>query len=212
MDTYTRKLREIKSILVKYKNRIGLKNRRFTIISNNCWGGFVYQKFGLEYRTSFIGLFIFAPDYLRLLANLKEVIFSEVNFIAAKDSKYVEDILVNNELPKYPIGVLGDNIEIHFLHYKNEKEALEKWNKRVKRIDFTNMLIKLSDVDRCTEEIIREFDSLNYKNKLCFTAKEYKDIKSAIHIKECDNLQEVRGEWRYYESYINIKKYLNKMK
>lgn len=43
-------------------NKIGLKNKCFTIISNNCWGGFVYQKFNLQYRTPFVGLFIFAPQ------------------------------------------------------------------------------------------------------------------------------------------------------
>ena len=45
-----------------------------TIISNNCWGGFVYQKFNLQYRTPFVGLFIFAPDYIELLENFDTLI------------------------------------------------------------------------------------------------------------------------------------------
>lgn len=212
MGKYIEKLYEIKSNLVKYKNRVGLKNKEFTIISNNCWGGFVYQKFGLEYRTPFIGLFIFAPDYIRLLNNLEKIVFYPMRFISPKDSEYVEDILVNDQLPKYPIGVLGDDIEIHFLHYKNEKEALEKWNRRVKRINFDNMLIKLSDKDRCSENIIREFELLKYKNKICFTAKEYENTKYCIQIKECSHLSGVKGEWQYYEKYVDIKNILNNIK
>ena len=126
------KLNNVKSNLVKYKNRIGLKNKNFTIISNNCWGGFVYQKFGLEYMTPFIGLFIFAPDYIKLLNDFENLIFSKVSFIEPKSSRYIQEILVDDKLPKYPIGILNNDIEIHFLHYKSEKEALEKWNRRIK--------------------------------------------------------------------------------
>ena len=206
------KLNNVKSNLVKYKNRIGLKNKNFTIISNNCWGGFVYQKFGLEYMTPFIGLFIFAPDYIKLLNDFENLIFSKVSFIEPKSSRYIQEILVDDKLPKYPIGILNNDIEIHFLHYKSEKEALEKWNRRIKRINFDNMLVKISENDRCTEEIINKFEELNFKNKICFTSKEYKDIKCASQIKECENLQYVYGEWQYYENYIDIKNILNNIK
>ena len=39
MDKIKKKIKKI----IGNVNRIGLKNRDFTIISNNCWGGFVYQ-------------------------------------------------------------------------------------------------------------------------------------------------------------------------
>ena len=74
------------------------------------------------------------------------------------------------------------------------------------------MLVKISENDRCTEEIINKFEELNFKNKICFTSKEYKDIKCAIQIKECENLQYVYGEWQYYENYIDIKNILNNIK
>lgn len=32
-------------------NRRKLNNHKFTIISNNCWGGFIYQKYGLKYHS-----------------------------------------------------------------------------------------------------------------------------------------------------------------
>ena len=79
---------KLKIKIMKYINKLGLKNKDFTIVSNNCWGGFVYQKFGLEYKTPFIGLFIFTPDYIELLKNFKELIFKELKFINFEQSKY----------------------------------------------------------------------------------------------------------------------------
>jgi len=51
--------------------RSQLKNRNFTIVSNNCWGGEVYRGFGLPYQTPFVGLFLFPACYIKLLKNLK---------------------------------------------------------------------------------------------------------------------------------------------
>ncbi len=34
----------------------------------------------------------------------------------------------------YPIGLLGDNVEIQFLHYHSEADAMEKWNRRLQRV------------------------------------------------------------------------------
>ena len=56
----------LRSILTSIR-RIGLINDNFTIISNNCFAGFVYQKFDIQYNTPFIGLFILGPDYIYLL-------------------------------------------------------------------------------------------------------------------------------------------------
>ena len=90
-------------------NKIGLKNKCFTIISNNCWGGFVYQKFNLQYRTPFVGLFIFAPDYIELLENFDILIEKKLFFIDAGSSKYKEELA---EIDMYNIRYLSSKNEI----------------------------------------------------------------------------------------------------
>ena len=50
-------------------NRLRINQDDFTIVSNNCWGTFIYKKFGLNYQSPFINLLIFAPDYIELLEN-----------------------------------------------------------------------------------------------------------------------------------------------
>jgi uncharacterized protein (DUF1919 family) len=56
---------KIENIAVKPIRRQLLNDHSFSIISNNCWGGFVYQYFGLKYSSPFAGLFLFSKDYLK---------------------------------------------------------------------------------------------------------------------------------------------------
>lgn len=200
-------LKKIKIIYLRSK----LKNKEFTIISNNCWGGFVYQKFDLKYNTPFVGLFLFAPDYINLLRNFKDIIHNELNFINAQESRYKDKLIECDTYNKYPIGKLDDEIEIHFLHYHSEEEAKNKWNSRVKRINMDNLLVKFSDRDLCSDDLILEFDKLEFKNKLCFAAKEYENT-SVITFEEFKGQQCVENEWNHYEKYINIIDTLNSLK
>lgn len=50
--------------------RSKIKNKDFTIISNNCWGGYVYRYYGLEYNSPTIGGYFFSEDYIKFLKNL----------------------------------------------------------------------------------------------------------------------------------------------
>lgn len=202
----------IQKHLFKYFYRMQLANRQFTIISNNCWGGFVYKKYGLPYRTPFVGLYLFSSDYIHLLKNFENVIFNKLTFIDAEKSRYKDVLVKADRLNKYPVAKLTDTIEIHFLHYSSKEEAEQKWNKRVKRMSFDNMLVKFSDIYLCTDQLIHEFDSLDFKNKLCFTSKEFKNCKSTVLLKECEEKPLINHEWKYSMKYINISKILNTLK
>lgn len=192
-------------------NKIGLKNRTFSIVSNNCWGGQVYKKYNLPFNSPFIGLFIFCEDYLKLLENFKYYMNVDLIFIEASKSKYSEKLKEYKIFGTYPIGVIAEEIEIHFLHYKTEKEALKKWNKRKKRINYENLIIKISDKDLATYELLKKFDKLNYENKICFSSKNYLDIKSNIFLERFEKQGFVENEWLYQNQKINLKKYLNKI-
>ena len=155
-----------------------LVNKEFTIISNNCWGGFVYQRFNLPYRTPFIGLFVPAPCFIKLLEDFEDNMQKEIHFISCKDSAYYAKI--NTSGRTYPIGVIENGIEIHFLHYKTSEEATDTWNRRKKRINPHNMLIKFAEMDCCSPDLIERFDKLPFKHKICFTAHLYPSCKSTL--------------------------------
>lgn len=189
-----------------------LKNKDFTMISNNCFAGWIYRRYNLPYLTPTVGLFIMPKDYIKFLNNLKYYMEKELKFISPNESKYKDYISsIDNRFGKYPIGVLED-IELHFLHYKDKEEALEKWNRRKQRINWNNIVVKFSEQNKCEKEDIEEFFKTAYENKICFVAKDDSKIDGAIQIKEFKtNGYTVDDTW-LATKYVNFTKFLNNCK
>jgi uncharacterized protein (DUF1919 family) len=177
LEVYVRrKVRKHFKIFEK-KDKAALRNKDFVIISNNCWGGQVYQWYQLPYNTPFVGLFIYGPCYIRLLKNFDHYMAQELKFTAG--SKY-------KDRPKtYPVGLL-DDVEIHFQHYASEEEVREKWERRtgrmLKNINKDNYFFMIADRERANKEILQEFHTLPYKNKVSFGAFHLENISNNAHI------------------------------
>jgi uncharacterized protein (DUF1919 family) len=153
--------------------RIGLKNRSFSIISNNCWGGVVYDIFGLEYQSPTIGCYFFSKDYILFLNNLRQYLASDLIFVPFKQSKYYS--VLSLKMKDCVIGRIG-SIEIIFLHYSSFQEAKEKWTRRCKRVNFDNLLVKYSDQNLFQAADYLEFEKTNFRNKLFITGnRNYKE-------------------------------------
>ena len=188
-----------------------IKDSNFTIISNNCWGGFIYQSYGLKYNTPTIGLFFMAEDYLRFISNIKKYIKMELEFIKPNESHSYEMIKYKSNFGTYPIGRLGD-VEIHFLHYKSDKEAKEKWERRAKRINYEKILYKFSNQNNCSDELIEKFSKMKLKNKICFTSKKY-SLENVIYIKTSRKYKEIKASYEPFGNnrYININNVINNL-
>lgn len=157
-----------------------LRNKSVTIISNDCWGGFLYRYLKLPFHTPFIGLFVMPEDFVSLLEHPERVV-GELRFIPKSESRHLQNI---NHTSDYPVGVLPTGEEIHFLHYHSEEEARTKWAKRVKRIDWDNAIVKLSDNYHITREVMQRFDALPYPQKVLFTGAPHPELKSAVYLPE----------------------------
>lgn len=192
----------------KWYRKSKLTNKNFTIVSNNCWGGIVYQSYGLQYQSPFIGLFIMPDHYIKLLTDFKYYMAQQLEFNTQKPSS-------NNYLdnkPAYPIGKLGGEIEIHFLHYHSKEEAIEKWNKRLERINWDKILFKFNDQNGCTKEHINSFINLPLPNKICFSTKNYNNPK-VIWIKGSKGQQYIPTSFEPIGAsrFININTLLNNL-
>lgn len=182
-------VRKCKNAIIKlnnsvecWKNRRKLKNTDFTIISNNCWGGRTYQKFGIKYYSPTIGLFILGHDFVKFCSDFENYLKKELVFIPWETSSYYTEL--KNDIP-YPIAKLGD-IEIYFMHYKSEQEARKKWNRRLERVNFEHILFKLSQREGCSREDIETFMTLPLKSKLCLA---YDKVDGAIYVPELKGLK-----------------------
>lgn len=186
-----------------------LENKNFTIISNNCWGGMVYQKLDLPYISPTVGVYFYADDYIKFLSNLEHYLSIKPIIISKSKSKYAKQLSELKVYRYFPIGLI-DDVEVVFLHYRSDNEAIEKWEKRKSRINLSNLIVKFNDQNQCTEEHLIAFERLPYKNKICFTAKKYSSCKilSLIPQRNCNY---VKSDMRAFKKPIDMIDYINKM-
>ena len=155
-----------------------LINDKFTIISNNCWGGFAYQSYGIQYNTPTIGMFIVAEDYLKFIENLDYYLsIDKFKEIKPQKSKWYKELKNISKYGEYPIAKLGD-IELHLLHYSSIKKAENDWNRRKNRIIKNKTLFKFSEMNLCEEKDIIKFQELKLQNKICFISSKFKHLKN----------------------------------
>lgn len=190
-----------------------LKSEDWTIISNNCWGGFIYQSYGLPYLSPTVGCFFMADDYLRFVSDLRRWIARPLCFIPSGESSSAKVFEQWDKFGSYPIGVLVDGterIEIHFLHYRTKEEARAHWETRTSRIRWDKILYKFNDQNLCTEEHIRSFLSLPLKNKICFSVRA-SDLPGVISVRCPGHAREIPASREPFGASrkLNVNKLLN---
>ena len=66
-----------------------LKSTDFTIISNNCWGGMIYESYNLPKESPTVGMFFMAKDYIEFLSDLKGLL-NRKNLVGKRCRRYPE--------------------------------------------------------------------------------------------------------------------------
>lgn len=148
--------------------RLKLRRRSVSLITNNCIGGFILHDLGLRFDSPFVNLWIRSGDYLKLLGNLERYLQKE-------------PVFVRKEGIGYPVGMLGD-VKLYFQHYATEEEARRKWNQRLARIDFENLYVLFVEIGGTTYEDLAAFDRLPFQNKVMLTHRRYPEFRSAVVI------------------------------
>lgn len=193
-------------LLWRYRRR-NLTNHNFSIISNNCAGEAIYQKLAMRYTTPTIGLFLFSDDYIKFLEEFEYYIKQPLQFkVASKHPVANESITKSRH--SYPIGVLGDDIEVHFLHYKNENNAKEKWGRRTDRINLQNLFFIYGDKENFKEEFLYRYEKLSFEHKLFLSSKHRESAGKAVivRISKNDPMAIAHGDfWKDFD----IVKWLN---
>lgn len=191
-----------------------LHNYDFTIISNNCWGGMIYESYNIPKNSPTVGMFFFPDDYIKFVSDLKHYTNYELKFINPEDSKWKNQAKIDKRFGNYPIAVL-DDVEIFCLHYKSEQEVKEKWQRRCKRMNYEKLLVKFNDQNGCSEKNIIDFLNLPIKNKIFFTCKTWYNVsdKNIIKIKQkCCNANILASYEPFGRNkYIDITKLLNNL-
>lgn len=148
------------------RRRKKLKVTDFTIFSNNCWAGVCYEYFNLPKLSPTIGAYFFAEDYVKFCKNLWHYLSQKLIIIPVKESKHYESLVAKGE-ENVLIGRL-DDVEIVFLHYHDKDTVLQKWERRISRMNPEHIILKFSYQNNCSDELIREFLTIDNFPKFCF--------------------------------------------
>lgn len=178
----------------------GIKSRDFSIIASNCTGTLPYRFLKMPYLSPTVNLFFHAPCYLKFASKLDHYLAQELRFVS--QSRYPEAHETHKKFNYYPIGVLGD-VEIHFMHYDNEDDALEKWERRKKRINKDNMIFAFTDRDLCTPELMQQFDNLPGR-KILLTAHVCPWLESAVHVPAYRGQSEMGDGYTNFDTLMHI--------
>ena len=153
-------------------------------------------------------MYFYSEEYIKLLRNLDRNLFLPFSVVNANESKYYQDLLRKGQKNVF-IGKLGNEIELVLLHYHSKEEAEEKWARRLARVNLNNLIVKMSEMNMCSEKHLLEFDEMNYRKKVLFAAKEREKIKSQIIVNRYIRENEISNDTLYYDRYINLNELIN---
>jgi uncharacterized protein (DUF1919 family) len=106
---------------------------------------------------------------------------SELTFT---DHSRHEAITAARQRNPYPIGLLGGEVEIQFLHYHSQAEAREKWTRRTARMNWNNLVVKFdASKDGATATHAQQFDQLPYR-RLILLKEPVKGLVSGVVIRQ----------------------------
>lgn len=163
------KFKRIYEAIYFRKLRANLKNQSFSLFSPNCYAGIIYHRLGLEYTSPTINLlFPVKKQYLRFVSNLE--------YYLEKDLVFIND-------PMYlcPVAILED-VKIIFNHYDSIEQAEDAWNRRKKRVNYSNIFIIFDDIADAEYQDLLDFNSIQCAGKIILTAKKYENIPNTIQI------------------------------
>lgn len=212
---FNRIIRYIKRKKKLYSQRKKNKNKDFTLISQNCIGGVIYNNLGLEFKTPTINMFIEDENFVKLVENFEYYMSITPK---AKCECFIEPKDNNIKYPKIAI----DDIEICCLHYKSCAEAIEAWERRKKRINYDNIYVIGNSWNmHSNEELIKRLSQNRKYKTILFTTQKYpyeNCIKLEGDFWKLDARGIVRpdivafeenGVYRYFERFFDYVDWLN---
>ncbi len=140
--------------LEKYQR---LRRSNLTILSQNCWGGFVYHLFGLPFLSPIVNMFMSEFDFLKFLRDPRHYISQKLRLVR---TQFNPELKIN-----YPIFA-ADDITLNMNHYADFDVARAKWRERCRRINWDNILaVMYTDAPK----VLDEFNKTTTYRKVCFT-------------------------------------------
>jgi uncharacterized protein (DUF1919 family) len=177
--TWKHSFRDVRNRFGVLLNRAGLEDERFTVFSNDCWGQALYSGYGLPYQTPLVGSGMYSDCFLRFLGDIEGYLQSPLRFV--NHTRYPGLQRIRNQRRAWPIAVLRDDVEIHFMHYQSEYTSRRAWETGLENLHMDRILVKFTaDKDGATEAQVEKFAALPFERKLLISRRSRPEIACAV--------------------------------
>lgn len=175
-----------------FEDYIKIKNSNISILSDTCFAGFVYHRFGMKFLTPTINMFTDNENYYTFLSNLKE----NMTYPMVKQENTLEDLYLG--IYSFPQGRVG-NSKWNFNHDIEFETAAARWERGRQRFNWDNYMATMTIR---SDEMAYKFDALPIENKIGFYWKEL-GLKSVVCIPEWNN-SSIRAKFEYnFTTFVN---------
>lgn len=146
-----------------------LRDSRVTIISNNCIGGVLYHNYGIPFNSPFVNVNISMEHFLLICKQLREFMEAPLQevFVDKAIQTYFTKKLRGGGIT-FPVGKItipsGESVLIFFQHYKTYPECAAAWERRKRRMDYSNLFFVIAarledDLDECIKfDLLTEWE------------------------------------------------------
>lgn len=142
-----------------------LKENPVTILSDDCWGGYVYHRLKLPFTSPLINIYWDKDQFAYFMRKPKFYLDTELQMVSEGDIR-------KGLTPVASLGRGNDKVLLNFVHSLTFEDAKKQWERRITRINWDNIFVKfglLSNVDSELKEISQEaFDNCEYKKIFAF--------------------------------------------
>ncbi len=162
--------------LFDFNRYIQLIKHRITILSDDCWGGYVYHRLGMCFYSPLVNINWQKHEFLKFA--------QKPEYYLKQSLKMEREGNIRGNI--CPIGSLGadeDKVCMEFVHSVCFADAEVLWNRRKERINFDNLFIKFG-FDASNENIedyLRAFSIVKQK-KICFYSGET-NVEGVLYLK-----------------------------
>lgn len=173
----------------------GYKLNDCSIISSNCIGGMIYHDLGLKFKSPTINLYFSCHDFALFVNNLYY---------------YLQLTPKEFEYEKFPILLL-DDIKLFCQHYKSYRDAIETWERRKERVNYSDIYVIATDRDCNNVQDLKLIDQAPY-NKTIFVSNPNLILQNGVFVPGYENqvghLDRFIDEsgYREYEKFLSLKR------
>ncbi len=152
-----------------------IHKKSFTLISQNCVGGVIYNMLNMKFLSPTINLFLEDEDFVKLAENPR-------HYFSVKPEPYMERYTEPaDETISYPI-IRVDDIKVYCRHYNSCEEAINAWNRRRERVDYDNIYVIATSWNLHEDiKLIKRIEQCKYP-KVIFTYEKY-NLPNCVYLK-----------------------------